>query len=44
MAGTLQLEETNEAEMTEDMTEIITALIANPASFVRQYSDHGRPW
>ena len=42
MAGTLQLEETNEAEMKEDMTEIITALITNPASFVRKYLDHIR--
>ena len=42
MAGTLQLEETNEAEMTEDMTEIISALIANSASFVRKYLDHIR--
>ena len=41
MAGTLQLEETNEAEMTEDMTGNHST-DRHPASFVRKYLDHIR--
>ncbi|KAK2144707.1 hypothetical protein NP493_4143g00006 [Ridgeia piscesae] len=40
LAGTLPLEEMSDAEMTEDMTDTITALITNPAGFVGKYLDH----
>ena len=40
LAGTLPLEEMSEAEMTEDMTDTITALITNPVGFVGKYLDH----
>ena len=42
LAGTLPLEEMSEAEMTEDMTDTLTALITNPAGFVGKYLDHIR--
>ena len=40
LAGTLPLEEMSEVEMTENMTDTITALITNPAGFVGKYLDH----